>query len=128
MIKEINSTPPRFQNAMIKEFPNLDVGSKLPGGYSIPDDQDLIEELFNQIPPSSRNKVILDSNGDSIYDMGVILIGITRDIDQEQLVKDMNEKVKEFKLEKRAYRLIMNGGDYQEVDHLHFHLISDDDL
>jgi histidine triad (HIT) family protein len=34
----------------------------------------------------------------------------------------------EFELEKKAYRLILNGGNYQEVDHLHFHLVSDDAL
>jgi len=31
--------------------------------------------------------------------------------------------VKEFNLP--AYRLIVNGGDYQEFPHLHFHLVSD---
>ncbi len=32
--------------------------------------------------------------------------------------------VTEFDLEKTGYRLICNGGAYQEVPHLHFHLIS----
>ena len=31
--------------------------------------------------------------------------------------------VKEFDL--KAYRLIVNGGEYQDFPHLHFHLISD---
>ena len=31
--------------------------------------------------------------------------------------------VKEFNL--NAYRLIVNGGEYQDFPHLHFHLISD---
>ena len=31
-----------------------------------------------------------------------------------------------FNLESKGYRLIVNGGNAQEVDHLHFHLISDD--
>lgn len=31
--------------------------------------------------------------------------------------------VKEFNL--KAYRLIVNGGEYQDFPHLHFHLISD---
>ena len=31
--------------------------------------------------------------------------------------------VKEFEL--KAYRLIVNGGEYQDFPHLHFHLISD---
>lgn len=32
--------------------------------------------------------------------------------------------VQEFQLEERGYRLITNGGPYQEIPHLHFHLIS----
>jgi len=34
--------------------------------------------------------------------------------------------VAELELEKSGYRLIVNGGKYQEVPHLHFHLISGD--
>ena len=51
---------------------------------------------------------------------------------EKEFTSDLFDTVKslveEYELEKRAYRLIMNGGDYQEVDHLHFHLVSDDDL
>lgn len=31
----------------------------------------------------------------------------------------------EFDLERHGYRLIVNGGAYQDVPHLHFHLIAD---
>ncbi len=33
--------------------------------------------------------------------------------------------VVEFKLEQSGYRLIVNGGEYQDFPYLHFHLISD---
>ncbi len=103
IVKEINSTPPRFKNAMEEEFRNLenfpDLGV-LTGGYSIPDDQGRIDTIFNNMPQESRNKVILDSNGDYIYDTGIILIGITQDVDQEKLVKDMREQTKDLKLVK----------------------------
>lgn len=33
--------------------------------------------------------------------------------------------VQEFQLEQRGYRLIVNGGPYQEIAHLHFHLIGE---
>jgi histidine triad (HIT) family protein len=33
--------------------------------------------------------------------------------------------VVEFGLEAYGYRLVANGGNYQEVPHLHFHLISE---
>jgi len=34
--------------------------------------------------------------------------------------------VQEFKLAENGYRLIVNGGAYQDFPHLHFHLISGD--
>lgn len=33
--------------------------------------------------------------------------------------------VEEFGLEESGYRLVLNGGSYQDVDMLHFHLISE---
>ena len=47
------------------------------------------------------------------------------------LFVSVNELVHRFGLDSCGYRLIANGGSAQEVDHLHFHLISDnyeDDL
>jgi len=43
-----------------------------------------------------------------------------------ELFSVVNELVKMFNLESKGYRLIVNGGNSQEVDHLHFHLISED--
>jgi histidine triad (HIT) family protein len=40
------------------------------------------------------------------------------------LVQTVQSLVAEFDLEKGGYRLVVNGGDYQEVQQLHFHLIS----
>lgn len=42
------------------------------------------------------------------------------------LFSAVNELVQKFGLDSYGYRLIVNGGSTQEVDHLHFHLISDD--
>ena len=43
-----------------------------------------------------------------------------------ELFKAVNLLVEKFCQEEKGYRLIVNGGDYQEIDHLHFHLISED--
>jgi histidine triad (HIT) family protein len=43
-----------------------------------------------------------------------------------ELFSVINDLVKMFNLESKGYRLIVNGGNAQEVDHLHFHLTSDD--
>ncbi len=38
----------------------------------------------------------------------------------------VNEMVQRFGLQDCGYRFIANGGNAQEVNHLHFHLVSDD--
>jgi hypothetical protein len=41
------------------------------------------------------------------------------------LFQTVGSLVTEFDLERRGYRLITNGGKYQEVALLHFHLITE---
>jgi histidine triad (HIT) family protein len=41
------------------------------------------------------------------------------------LLETVQSLVREFDLEQDGYRLIVNGGVYQEVPHLHYHLVSD---
>ncbi len=43
----------------------------------------------------------------------------------KDLLDVVNALVGEFDLRERGYRLVTNGGAYQDVNHLHFHLISD---
>jgi predicted RND superfamily exporter protein len=103
IMKELNSTPIRFKNAVKEEFPILENAPELElltGDYEIPSDQNVIDQRFEIMPPTSKQKVIIDSNGDSIFDTGIILIGITQDIDQVKLVKDMNEHVKKNQFSK----------------------------
>lgn len=42
------------------------------------------------------------------------------------LMQTVQSLVTELALETRGYRLIANGGAYQDVPHLHFHLIAED--
>ena len=41
------------------------------------------------------------------------------------LFETVQSLVREFGLERGGYRLITNGGAYQDVPHLHFHLVAD---
>lgn len=41
------------------------------------------------------------------------------------LMSVVQSLVKEYKLEEGGYRLMVNGGEYQDFSHLHCHLISD---
>lgn len=45
---------------------------------------------------------------------------------ESELFQTVNQLVQKFNLEGFGYRLIANGGSAQEVDHLHFHLVSDE--
>lgn len=45
---------------------------------------------------------------------------------ESELFSAVKELVDRFGLEEAGYRFIANGGNAQEVDHLHFHLVSDD--
>ncbi len=42
------------------------------------------------------------------------------------VVKTAQSLVEEFGLAEKGYRLIVNGGEYQDFPHLHFHLVSGD--
>jgi histidine triad (HIT) family protein len=43
----------------------------------------------------------------------------------QDLFATVQRLVREFDLEPGGYRLIANGGAYQDVPHLHFHLVAD---
>ncbi len=45
----------------------------------------------------------------------------------QDLLATVQSLVREHRLESSGYRLITNGGAYQDVPHLHFHLIADND-
>ena len=51
------------------------------------------------------------------------------DDDEVDLLRDLyscaNAIISELDLESKGYRLIVNGGKFQEFPHLHFHLVSD---
>jgi histidine triad (HIT) family protein len=42
------------------------------------------------------------------------------------LFKTVKSLIMEYKLDKSGYRFITNGGKYQDINYLHFHLIADE--
>lgn len=46
----------------------------------------------------------------------------------EDLFATVQDLVRELDLEPGGYRLIANGGAYQDVPHLHFHLVSEQEV
>ncbi|MCL5411945.1 MAG: HIT domain-containing protein [Patescibacteria group bacterium] len=43
----------------------------------------------------------------------------------ERMIEFMQKLIKEKSLDKTGYRLVLNGGSYQHVPHLHWHLLGD---
>ena len=62
------------------------------------------------IVPKRRYQSLLELNIDDVAFMG-------------DLFKTVQSLVDELALDDGGYRLIVNGGNYQDVKHLHFHLI-----
>ena len=87
IIKEANSSAKRFNCALEKyQVPNLDpsqcpvTGQTPYDGYSIPDDQDVIDNFVDTAGPLLSN-FVRDTNEDGIWDTAVVVIGITFDMD-----------------------------------------------
>ena len=87
IIKEANSSSYRFNCAVEKyglptgQTQECAVSSQNPyEGYSIPDEQERIDNLVDQTS-SLLESFVRDTNGDGIWDTGVIVMGIIFDMD-----------------------------------------------
>ncbi len=91
IIKELNSSTPRFVEAMERQF-EKELGLDLSyddeavqdqGEYAIPDDQERIDQYVDSMG-SSLESMAIDTNGDDIWDTAAILIAIKHFEDAER--------------------------------------------
>jgi len=86
VIKEVNSTDARFNTALceqvVQDRISLNIGcegivdqSNTGGAYSIPDDQDRVDEIVSRLN-GSLSELSRDTNSDGIWDTTVIVIGL----------------------------------------------------
>ena len=101
LIKEMNSTPPRLMNEVINELipsglenPGLQF---VPGDYEIPQDQDLVDSIFDQLPTSSMGALIADTNDDNTYDSSIIIVGLAKGADHEEFMKKVDREIGDTK-------------------------------
>ncbi|MDG6225137.1 MAG: MMPL family transporter [Candidatus Thermoplasmatota archaeon] len=66
------------------------------GNYSIPTDQRMIDELFYRIPPNQLNALVADINNDGIYDSALIMLGLSKSIDERTLLKRINSLIEPY--------------------------------
>ncbi|MFA5772161.1 MAG: MMPL family transporter [Thermoplasmata archaeon] len=95
LIKTINSTPPRCMDAIKKEFPLIPFlnVTDVPGEYAIPDQQS-IDRIMSSIPENQMKNLIIDKNGDGRYDSSLILIGLSKDAPQHDVIEKTDEVIK----------------------------------
>ncbi len=75
IIKELNTTARQVNEALEDEL-GVSAQRDIPGEYSIPQNQDDIDRLYEYIPEEIRKMLITDTNDDGIMDTASIIIGI----------------------------------------------------
>lgn len=96
VVKELNATPPLLTDAIKKEFggdAGIITGDQA-GSYTIPDQgriNEFIRQLYN-VAPDLMAMLVSEDKKDT-----VILIGLTREVDQKRVVDDVEQLIKEKK-------------------------------
>ena len=70
----------------VREAKELAILTGALGGYEIPSQSD-IDDYVEDIPPSVMEKVLRDTNGDTIWDTAVIVFGISGDADPAVVIE-----------------------------------------
>jgi hypothetical protein len=99
LIKTLNHTTAAIEEAFLNELPNDFFNRNLPdqykGNYSIPPDQRIIDEFFLQAGPNSISAMVADINEDGIYDSALIMMGLSKEVDQVELINRINEEIED---------------------------------
>lgn len=105
IIKEVNSTPSRFADAIRKNVPVYVPGLvDMPGNYSIPPDQEMIDNIVNSISEEQKKNLVRDTDGDGIYDTAVIILAIKPGTKPSYMVKRVDKAIERLKPEKSVMR------------------------
>ncbi|UCG69470.1 MAG: hypothetical protein JSV09_00135 [Thermoplasmata archaeon] len=102
LIKEINLSPKNIYDATIDELdiPPGPIGVE--GEYVIPDNQDDIDRIVDQIPEETKKLLVIDTNNDEIWDSAVILIGVIEH--NTNILKYINELIDPYFFDPDASR------------------------
>ncbi|MCU0798727.1 MAG: MMPL family transporter [Candidatus Thermoplasmatota archaeon] len=88
-----NAISVAFLNELPRELVQFSLPDQLTGNYSIPTDQNLIDQFFNAIGPEKIGSLVADINNDGIYDSALILMGLSKKVDQDKLITNIEDKI-----------------------------------
>jgi predicted RND superfamily exporter protein len=98
VIKEANNTPPQFEAALEKQFPNAGFFmnmSEFDGNYSIPG-QSRVDDIVRYIPDDFMSSLAVDSNNDTYLDTAGIIVAFDKNISTERMVKSLENAVEQI--------------------------------
>ncbi len=97
IIRELNGSTPQalyaFQHQVEKATGTntgwadtwIDIMANQSGSYEIPEDQDDVNDWVNQVEERILNHIVLDTNGDGVWDSAICLIGLVSDLDFDEI-------------------------------------------
>jgi len=85
LVKVINQTAQELAN-------RLGVGS-VPGNYSIPTDQAMIDRVLGQLPADVVKPIVADTDGDTVYDRFALIILLNKDPDVQIKVMEQTQLI-----------------------------------
>jgi predicted RND superfamily exporter protein len=102
LIKEINVAPENIAEA-VKDELNLNVDPDIPGDheYAIPEEQDEIDRIVDQIPEDFKKLLVIDTNDDGIWDSAGIIIGVHKDADQTAVMEGLYKQINKYYVDSR---------------------------
>ncbi len=99
VIKELNSTYPRFVEALEKQSMSIEQNDDVvhnQGRYAIPT-QNRIDAIVNQTS-NSLKKFVVDTNDDGTWDTAAIIFAITHSVDQKLFMERVDSSIKLMKM------------------------------
>ena len=97
LIKTLHNLTNATLQAVISNIPyTIEFGAQegvFLGNYSIPSDQRMIDELFYRIPPNQLSALVADINNDGIYDSALIMLGLSKNVDERTLLNRINSLI-----------------------------------
>ncbi|MEE9151161.1 MAG: MMPL family transporter [Thermoplasmata archaeon] len=110
LIKELNAAPKSIKKAVSEELGVPEGPIDPPGEYAIPEEQEDIDRIVEQIPEDTKRLLVIDTNDDGIWDSAGIIMGV-RSEDQEKLMRKVYDVIKPHYIDMRVEKSNYNSKD-----------------